>query len=129
MDRDSQIIRDQLMYLYPNKIVEGLSTKDRSFYGTIYGYLRDKHPGVGLEEYIRSLGFDYVRRATGNNAVGEFDFTSVHFLIDHFEDINQAVIAKFLGISRQRVFQRLSEATQGGQDWRVSELTDEERLI
>jgi hypothetical protein len=129
MDRDSQIIRDRLTYLYPNKIVEGLSTKDRSFYGVIYGYLREEHPGVDMEEYIRSLGFDYKRGTTGYNVVGEFDVTSVHYLIDHFEDVNQTVIAQFLGISSQRVSQRLYESTQGGRDWRVSGLTDEERLI
>lgn len=129
MDRESQIIRDRLTYLYPNKIVEGLSTKDRSFYSVIYGYLREKHTVVGMEEYIRSLGFDYIRRATGNNPMGEFDFASVRYLIDHFEDINQSVIAQFLGISRQRVSQRLSEATEGGRNWRVSGFTDDESYI
>ena len=130
MNHDSQFIREQLTYLYPNKIVEGLSTKDQSFYGTINGYIKEKHPGIGVEEYIRSLGFDYVRsRNTGHNIVGDFDYASVNFLINHFEDVNQTVIAKFLGISRQRVSQRLKEAKQVGQDWRVSGLNDEERLV
>ncbi|MCD1257663.1 hypothetical protein B5M42_002265 [Paenibacillus athensensis] len=129
MDSDSQIIRDRLTYLYPNKIVDGLSGKDRSFYSVIYGYLKENHPGVGLEEYVRSLGFDYIRRSAGNNVVNDFDFASVHYLIENFEDINQTVIAQLIGISRQRVSQRLHEATQGGRDWRASGLTDEERLI
>ncbi|ETT49747.1 HNH endonuclease domain-containing protein [Paenibacillus sp. FSL R7-269] len=129
MDRDSQIIRDRLTYLYPNKIVQALSLKDRPFYSVIYGYLKEKYPEVSIGEYIRSLGFEYIGKTTSYNVLGEFDFRSMHYLIGHYEDINQTVIAQLLGISRQRVSQRLNEATQGGRDWRVSLFTDEERII
>lgn len=127
MDRDSQIIHDRLMYLYPNKVVKGLSTKDRSYYGMIYGYLREHYPEQSMEQYIRSLGFDYVGRQF--TVLGEFDYASAHYLIEHYEDTNQTVLGKLLGITRARVSQRLQEATTGVTNWKVTELTEEERSI
>jgi predicted transcriptional regulator len=127
MDRDSEIIYDRLMYLYPDKTVEGLSTKDRPFYAMIYAYLREYQTGLSMEQYIQSLGFDYVRRP--RSVVKDFDYTSVHYLLEHYEDINQTVLAQFLGVTRARVSQRLQKSTKGERSWKVMGLTEEELLI
>jgi predicted transcriptional regulator len=127
MDRDSQIIQDRLMYLFPNKVVKGLSTKDRSFYGMIYGYIRENYSEQSMEQYIRSLGFDYVGRQF--TVLGEFDYASAHYLIEHYEDTNQSDLGKLLGITRARVSQRLQENTTDGTNWKVTGLTEEERFI
>ncbi|MFC3748716.1 HNH endonuclease [Paenibacillus sp. GCM10012306] len=127
MDRDSQIVHDRLMYLFPNKVVKGLSTKDRSYYGMIYGYIQENFPEQSMEQYIRSLGFDYVGRQF--TVLGEFDYSSAHYLVEHYDDINRSDLGKLLGMSRGRVSQRLQEATAGGADWKVTRLTEEERFI
>lgn len=59
-DRD-EILRTQLLEVYPDKVIIGLTTDYRNLYGKVDNYAKQNN--MTQEEYLTGLGFDYTSYA------------------------------------------------------------------
>lgn len=113
-------ILDKLTKLYPTLEIDKLSSKYTGLYLLVASSAKEK--GTTIKEYIEELGFKYNRR----RRTYPFDIETAKLLIEEY-DISQVQIAKWLGVTRQAIFERLSGKSSGS--WVTTNITLEEQAV
>lgn len=116
-------ITNKLLKVYPERNVENLSTKNASLYKLIGSSA--KEASKTITEYLEELGFIYIHGQRGIRST--FDAKTAKLLIEEY-DVTQSELAKWHGVSRQAINNKLRNNTTGV-EWITNNFTLEEQAL